>query len=290
MQSCIAALRGVATLLRGWHIKQTLGLGGFQGAAAAMGAAAGTPPFIPMQLPPGMLAQQMQQMSMSPAGSGVLPLSPTSSGGMVPLMLAQQHGMAQAQQQQPQLNGSYIAMPPPTAVVFPRPQPVTMLSPARDAVGVGGGPGSPRQRSSVSPPSPHSAAQQSPLSWSPMAAAGSGGPQSPGPQHCFRYRMTNAQVGAVIGKGGQHINQIRMVSGARLQLSAQGPGRAGAKGEELGPHERMMEIMGSLEECRAAHSMVNQFLALSSCEPAYPLPDSGQASSQQSSPPSSSAS
>lgn len=28
LQSCIAALRGVATLLRGWHIKQALGLGG----------------------------------------------------------------------------------------------------------------------------------------------------------------------------------------------------------------------------------------------------------------------
>eukprot|EP00887_Chlorella_sp_A99_P004311 scaffold15.g4311.t1 len=336
IHTCIAALRGVATLLRGWHIKQALGISGFQGAAAAMGTAAlgahahahgragvavgaapgmgGLPHMVPVQVAahPGTLAQQMHALALAPGGMGVVAYGPGGTPGMVPVMLPQSVGQPPAPQPMAlgpgTPNGAYpgatvghgslpIPAPPPVVVFPPH---AAAAATAQRGGSLGGGD---RSRSSASPLTPRSGGGQlSPHLPSPSAAVaqmqmqaqgallGAGTPPGMGAQmqHVYRYRMSNAQVGAVMGKGGQHINQIRAVSGARLQMSGPGPGggRGGRPGASPGADDwlaaaaaaeggRVMEICGSVEECRAAHSMVNQFLALSSCEPAYPLPDSG---------------
>lgn len=73
----------------------------------------------------------------------------------------------------------------------------------------------------------------------------------------WRYRLNNAQAGAIIGKGGHHVAQIRHFTGVRLHLP----------GEYAGEGLRTMEISGSYEACQAAHAMINQFLAMAQ----YPL-------------------
>jgi hypothetical protein len=55
--------------------------------------------------------------------------------------------------------------------------------------------------------------------------------------------------------------QIRQMSGARVQL----PGEADEKGE------RKLEISGSVEQCQAAHHLVNSYLAMGRAEPAFPV-------------------
>lgn len=67
-------------------------------------------------------------------------------------------------------------------------------------------------------------------------------------------------MGAIIGRGGTHITQIRQMSGARVQL----PGEADEKGE------RKLEISGTPEQCQAAHHLVNSYLAVGRAPPAFP--------------------
>jgi poly(rC)-binding protein 3/4 len=95
---------------------------------------------------------------------------------------------------------------------------------------------------------------------SPLTAA----PSNSGPV-LWRYRLSNAQAGAVIGKGGHHVTQIRQLTGARVHL----PSDQGTESM------RTLEISGPVESCQAAHTMVNQFLALGQCAPALPEHQSG---------------
>jgi transcription antitermination factor NusA-like protein len=81
----------------------------------------------------------------------------------------------------------------------------------------------------------------------------------------WRYRLSNAQAGAVIGKGGHHVTQIRSMTGARIHLP----------GDQVPDGTRVLEISGAIESCQAAHAMVNQFLALGQCLPAVPEHQSG---------------
>lgn len=81
----------------------------------------------------------------------------------------------------------------------------------------------------------------------------------------WRYRLSNAQAGAVIGKGGHHVTQIRSITGARVHLP----------GDQVPDGTRVLEISGAVDACQAAHAMVNQFLALGQCPPAVPEHQSG---------------
>ncbi|KAG7670740.1 putative KH domain-containing protein [Nannochloris sp. 'desiccata'] len=81
----------------------------------------------------------------------------------------------------------------------------------------------------------------------------------------WRYRLSNAQAGAVIGKGGHHVTQIRSMTGARIHLP----------GDQVPDGTRVLEISGAIESCQAAHAMVNQFLALGQCLPTVPEHQSG---------------
>jgi len=76
----------------------------------------------------------------------------------------------------------------------------------------------------------------------------------------WRYRLTNVQAGAVIGKGGHHVSQIRALTGARVHLPT----------EQSPDGLRTLEISGPPEACQEAHSMVNQFLAVGQCPQAVP--------------------
>lgn len=82
----------------------------------------------------------------------------------------------------------------------------------------------------------------------------------------WRYRLSNAQAGAVIGKGGHHVTHIRNATGARVHLPAD---TAVADGL------RTLEISGSMESCRAAHHLVNQYLVLGQCPLVMPEHQSG---------------
>lgn len=172
LQQCIAALRGVATLLRSWQIRRT---------------AAAPPRLATVTIGPTMLGQPFA-------------LSPMQHSLMAIPMASTSPGMSPS---------SYASLSP--SIVAP--------------LGVG--------------PAP------SPVLW--------------------RYRLTNAQAGAVIGKGGHHVSQIRALTGARVHLPAdQGP-------ESM----RTLEISGPVEACQAAHGMVNQFLSMGQCPPAVPEHQTG---------------
>jgi len=104
----------------------------------------------------------------------------------------------------------------------------------------------------------------------PITAAGAGSPAAyatvahgnfpTSPPVLWRYRLTNPQAGAVIGKGGHHVTQIRQLTGTRVHLPT------GQSPDGL----RTLEISGPEESCQAAHTLVNQFLAVGKCPPAMP--------------------
>jgi poly(rC)-binding protein 2/3/4 len=190
VQQCVAALRGVATLLRGWQIRRVMTT---QQGALAMQQGGYAPGFAG---PPPMA--MAQQMPMSPTSTGRPPMSPTSPGILLPSTLLS-----------PVQPGAY---PPMGGGMLP--------------------PG-------MLPPS--------------------GGPQRP---NCsYTYRLSNTQVGAVLGKGGSHIAQIRQLSGARVQLQ-----------DEIEGGGRALVVSGQPGQCHTAHSMANAFLSMGGCEPAFPEP------------------
>jgi predicted RNA-binding protein YlqC (UPF0109 family) len=77
----------------------------------------------------------------------------------------------------------------------------------------------------------------------------------------WTYHLSNAQVGAVIGRGGQRVTQVRLTSGARVQLGH----------EQASDGSRILQISGSPEACNVAHGLVNHFLTMEQCPLAYPL-------------------
>ena len=103
-----------------------------------------------------------------------------------------------------------------------------------------------------------------------MTAHGAGSPAayatvshgsfSTSPPVLWRYRLTNLQAGVVIGKNGHHVTQIRQLTGTRVHLPT------GQSPDGL----RTLEISGPEESCQAAHTLVNQFLAIGKCPPAMP--------------------
>ncbi|PSC73232.1 KH domain-containing protein [Micractinium conductrix] len=195
VQQCVAALRGVATLLRGWQIRRLMWAQQQQyGGGAGGHAAAAT---MQLQMP-------QQSMAMSPNGGGMM--SPSSPGLMLPSTLGS-----------PMQPSGYMMMQLPPGMMGPPP-----------GHGMGGAP-------------PHHVMQQRPVQ--------------------YYYHLDNAQVGAVLGKGGSHIGQCRGVSGARVQL----------QGETEGGR-RMLFVAGQPEQCHTAHSMINSFLSMGHCDPAYPEP------------------
>ncbi|EFN56318.1 hypothetical protein CHLNCDRAFT_57590 [Chlorella variabilis] len=208
LQQCVAALRGVATLLRGWQVRRLLAHhhhAAFGGGMAAGAAAAA-------------LQQQaaLAQQPLSPTAGGML--SP-SSPGMLGLHLPSSLGSLGSPVQPPFLlmNGhlggqqQQAGMLPPDALAGP-------------------------------PPGGHLSQQ---------AQRGA----------TYVYHLSNAQVGAVLGKGGAHIAQIRSMSGARVQLQGEGEGGG-----------RVLMVAGQPEQCHAAHTMANAFLSMGRCEPAFPEP------------------
>lgn len=75
------------------------------------------------------------------------------------------------------------------------------------------------------------------------------------------YRLTNFQVGALLGKGGSHIAKIRQLTGAKLLLASE-PDSGG---------RRSLIIEGPMSRAQHAHSLVNYYLATGRCPPAYPI-------------------
>ena len=183
LQQCVAAMRGIATLLRGWQIRRAI---------------AASPRTLPtVTLSPALLAQ--------------------------PLGLS-----AGSHHHHHHLHPSLVAIPmSATASASGTSSPATFAALSAAGLGVGGH------------PSP------SPVLW--------------------RYRLSNAQAGAVIGKGGHHVTQIRAITGARVHIP----------GDQVPDGTRVLEISGPMETCHAAHAMVNQFLALGQCPPAVPEHQSG---------------
>lgn len=166
LHQCIVALRGVATLLRGWHIRRTI---------------TATPRAVTtITLAPGLLAQSL---AMGAANGGLVAVPVTAAGSGAPAAYATV------------AHGSFPASP-------------SVL---------------------------------------------------------WRYRLTNLQAGAVIGKGGHHVTQIRQLTGTRVHLPT------GQSPDGL----RTLEISGPEESCQAAHTLVNQFLAVGQCPPAMPEHQSG---------------
>ncbi|KAL4448560.1 hypothetical protein ABPG75_005779 [Micractinium tetrahymenae] len=204
VQQCVAALRGVATLLRGWQIRRLMSLqhqhqqqfGGGVGAVAAAAA---------MQLP-------LPSMPMSPTAANHSGHGAPGSPGMLGVQLPSSLGSP--------MQPSYMVM---SSLQLPS---GAMMSPPP-------------------PPPPVSPVQQ------------------PRPLQ-YVYHLDNAQVGAVLGKGGAHIAQIRQMSGARVQLQGEGEGGG-----------RMLVVAGQPDQCNTAHSMANAFLSMGHCEPAYPEPMMG---------------
>jgi poly(rC)-binding protein 3/4 len=185
LQQCVSALRGVATLLRGWQIRRCV--------------------------------------SNSPR--------PMTAVALSPALLAQPIGLSS-------VHGSLVAFPVSAAHHHHH----------HHLHANGGGTGS-----------------SSPAAFAALSSAmHSLGVGSAGPV-LWRYRLSNAQAGAVIGKGGHHVTQIRSMTGARIHLP----------GDQVPDGTRVLEISGAIESCQAAHAMVNQFLALGQCLPAVPEHQSG---------------
>ena len=162
LHQCIAALRGVATLLRSWQIRRTI---------------TATPRAVTtITLSPGLLAESL---AMGAAHGGLVAVPVTAHGAGSPAAYATV------------AHGTYPSSPP--------------------------------------------------VLW--------------------RYRLTNVQAGAVIGKNGHHVTQIRQLTGTRVHFP-------------IGPNQsdglRTLEISGPEESCQAAHTLVNQFLAIGKCSPAMP--------------------
>jgi transcription antitermination factor NusA-like protein len=162
LHQCIAALRGVATLLRSWQIRRTI---------------TATPRAVTtITLSPGILAESL---AMGAAHGGLVAVPVTAHGAGSPAAYATV------------AHGTYPSSPP--------------------------------------------------VLW--------------------RYRLTNVQAGAVIGKNGHHVAQIRQLTGTRVHLPT-----VPNQSEGL----RTLEISGPEESCQAAHTLVNQFLAIGKCSPAMP--------------------
>jgi len=163
LHQCIAALRGVATLLRSWQIRRTI---------------TATPRAVTtITLSPGLLAESL---AMGAAHGGLVAVPVTAHGAGAPAAYATV------------AHGTYPSSPP--------------------------------------------------VLW--------------------RYRLTNVQAGAVIGKNGHHVTQIRQLTGTRVHFPT-GPNN---QADGL----RTLEISGPEESCQAAHTLVNQFLAIGKCSPAMP--------------------
>ena len=316
LQQCIAALRGVATLLRGWQIRRLV-------VAASS-----------LHRPPPSPLQPMTTLTFSPQ-----PQQPQPQMSMSPMY--QHHFQPQLQPQpqpqqpvsvtmaSPQLHsGGYITLhapPQPPLQPQPLPQPLlqplqpqqqqhhhyTLTSPGMNLTGVPmmqvsvpvammqmmsvmGAPSlSPSPSLGLSPS--HSAGGGVLLDGgSPVGVGGgmlhtvhsSGGSGSGGGAPplsspsiysssspdtglmVWRYRLSNAQAGAVIGMCGQHIMAIRTTSHARVSL----PGD-----QVVVDGMRVLEISGHMNACQIAHSMVNQYLAMAQCPPAAPEHQSGVA-------------
>lgn len=79
VQQCVAALRGVATLLRGWQIRRVMTM---QQGAMAMQQGGYGPGFGPPPMP------MAQQVPMSPTSTSGAPMSPTSPGAPVAVAVA----------------------------------------------------------------------------------------------------------------------------------------------------------------------------------------------------------
>ena len=162
LHQCIAALRGVATLLRSWQIRRTI---------------TATPRAVTtITLSPGLLAESL---AMGAAHGGLVAVPVTAHGAGSPAAYATV------------AHGTYPSSPP--------------------------------------------------VLW--------------------RYRLTNVQAGAVIGKNGHHVTQIRQLTGTRVHFPT-GPNQTDGL--------RTLEISGPEESCQAAHTLVNQFLAIGKCSPAMP--------------------
>ncbi|KAL6783843.1 hypothetical protein ACKKBG_A03750 [Auxenochlorella protothecoides x Auxenochlorella symbiontica] len=99
----------------------------------------------------------------------------------------------------------------------------------------------------------------------PAAPAGRGGAAGAEAEekHGLTFNLDPAQVGALMGKGGANISQVRSVSGARVHLSPATEGEPGAT--------RALEVSGSVEAVLAARNMVNAFLAVGGCSEAQPV-------------------
>jgi transcription antitermination factor NusA-like protein len=225
----IAALRGVATLLRGWQIRRAL-------TAPPLRSAAPTS----VAMSPQPLTTPLVTLAGAPPASAVATLChPPGSIVAIPIHSQPLPMQMQMQMQMPlplplaihhhhQLHGGLYGASQP-------PQGVNMNMNVNVNGGGGGGGGGVNS-----------------------ASAG---------QMLWRYRLTNVQAGAVIGKAGHHVTQIRVLTGARVHL----PGDHNQFVQSSSTDGlRTLEISGSLEACQAAHSLVNQFLALGQCAPAMP--------------------
>jgi len=73
-----------------------------------------------------------------------------------------------------------------------------------------------------------------------------------------KMTIPNLSVGAVIGKGGSNISQVRQISGARVKVHEM----------EQGSQERVLEITGTNEQVMTAQQLVQAFIT-NNAAPAY---------------------
>jgi len=70
-------------------------------------------------------------------------------------------------------------------------------------------------------------------------------------EHCVHVAVPDTDVGAIFGRGGQTMNELQQISGARIKVSQRGDYLPGTE-------NRIVTIVGSLEACQTCSWLVQQ--------------------------------
>lgn len=88
----------------------------------------------------------------------------------------------------------------------------------------------------------------------PGGGGGFGGPPGGAGAHTQQIFIPNSLVGAIIGKGGQKINEIRSQSGCQIRVTD--PGTPAQPGQPVNPDERLVTITGQPGNINTAVQML----------------------------------
>ncbi|KAI1504326.1 hypothetical protein F5X99DRAFT_35836 [Biscogniauxia marginata] len=164
-----------------------------------------------------------------PGGMQVVPYCPQPAGGN--FGQRENYGRRPDPRAQPYPPAPY-AQPYPHAAATPQPNPNVPMHYAPQAAGYGAAPHmQPHHAGHVVGPQPHGGPQAQPM----HGAAAGGMPGAPLTQQIY---IPNDMVGAIIGKGGAKINEIRQISGSVIKINE----------PQDNSNERLVTITGT-EEC-----------------------------------------